>query len=359
MTDHNSGERMNNRLDELLAKREAGGLSLEEQGELDELLVAGADSDRYEHLAGRLIVAYDEASGESDLPPGAMVDRIKTRARFGIAGSAEERTGGGRAGATAGAIMGWAIAALLAIGAAAGYVVLTQRQATVLDERVQRIAEAEQRLEANRQIIQTALARAETLESELLESERRGTDLASALDESRRSLAEARQQGAALAAQLNEATSALDEAELRIAKLEAPIDPAEIRANRQKLLEVPDTVRLAWSPFDLEGAPAEQREVTGDVVWNDELQQGYLRFVGLEPNDPSVEQYQVWVIDERGMEQKVSGGVFNANADGEVIVPIDPAIDVGRVALFAITIEEPGGTWVPDLSRRVVVAPRG
>jgi anti-sigma-K factor RskA len=93
-------------------------------------------------------------------------------------------------------------------------------------------------------------------------------------------------------------------------------------------------------------------------VWNDQLQQGYLRFVGLRPNDPAVEQYQVWVIDERGDEQKVSGGVFNATAQGEVIVPIEPGIDVGRVALFAITIENPGGTWVPDLQRRVVVAPR-
>jgi hypothetical protein len=40
-------------------------------------------------------------------------------------------------------------------------------------------------------------------------------------------------------------------------------------------------------------------------------------------------------------------------------VPIQPGIDVGRVTLFAITVEKPGGTWVPDLKRRVVVAPRG
>lgn len=75
-------------------------------------------------------------------------------------------------------------------------------------------------------------------------------------------------------------------------------------------------------------------------------------------NDPKAEQYQVWLIDERGMEQKVGGGVFNASAEGEIVVPIAPGIDVGRVALFAITIEHPGGTWVPDLKRRVVVAPR-
>lgn len=177
----------------------------------------------------------------------------------------------------------------------------------------------------------------------------------------------AAQRNTMLAQQLADATTAaaqqareLDEAKLTIARLEAPADPAIAQANRQKLLEVPDTIRVAWAPFNLEGAPApEQPNITGDVVWNDRLETGYLRFVGLKPNDPAKEQYQVWVIDERGLEQKVSGGIFNATADGEVIVPITPGIAVGRVALFAITVEKPGGTWVPDLKRRVVVAPRG
>jgi hypothetical protein len=150
-----------------------------------------------------------------------------------------------------------------------------------------------------------------------------------------------------------------DAAQLRIAALEAPVDPVELQKNRIKLLDVPGTVKLAWSPFKVEGlAPPEQPGLQGDVVWNDEMQTGYLRFVGLQPNDPNIEQYQVWVIDERGLEQKVSGGVFSVTAQGEIIVPIKPGIDVGRVALFAVTVEKPGGTWVPDLKRRLVVAPR-
>lgn len=157
---------------------------------------------------------------------------------------------------------------------------------------------------------------------------------------------------------MTETGKELDAAKLRIAMYEKPVDPATLQQNRTKLLEVPGTVRVAWKPFDLPNNPAEQGQVQGDVVWNDELQQGYLRFVGLKVNDPKAEQYQVWLIDERGMEQKVGGGVFNASADGEIVVPIAPGIDVGRVALFAITIEHPGGTWVPDLKRRVVVAPR-
>lgn len=93
------------------------------------------------------------------------------------------------------------------------------------------------------------------------------------------------------------------------------------------------------------------------MAWNPRLQQGFLRFTGLPVNDPQREQYQAWIIDERGMEQKVSGGVFNATADGEVIVPLRPGLDIRRVRLFAVTIEAPGGIVVPDLSRRVVVAP--
>ena len=208
-----------------------------------------------------------------------------------------------------------------------------------------RIAELEGRIADNAEILATA--------------RRRVTDLETSLDANSQALAVAEGAKLELAQQLADATADLDNAMLAIARYEQPQDPEELKRNRERLLEVPDTIRVAWAPFNLEGAPAEQQDVEGDVVWNDELQQGYLRFVGLDPNDPNIEQYQVWIIDDRGMEQKVSGGVFNATAEGEVIVPIEPGIDVGRVALFAVTVENPGGTWVPDLSRRVVVAPRG
>lgn len=204
----------------------------------------------------------------------------------------------------------------------------------------------------NAELLADAQRRVDELTARVATADAAQQDLAS-------QLAENSARALALAQALDAATRERDEAQLRIAQLEAPIDPATIAADRRKLLEVPETIRIAWQPFDLPDAPAEQRDVSGDVVWNDRLEQGYLRFVGLKPNDPNVEQYQVWVIDERGMEQKVSGGVFNATADGEVIVPIHPGIDIRRVAIFAVTVEEPGGTWVPDLRRRVVVAPRG
>jgi Skp family chaperone for outer membrane proteins len=245
-------------------------------------------------------------------------------------------------------ILPWvAAAACLAIaGAAVVYAVRTIDDRTrQLDARIAELETVRNRLEAN----DTLLAEART----------RVDALTAALDDNTRALADAASRELALTQQLADATSTLTRAELRIAQLEAPADPTILQQNRRKLLEVPDTIRVAWAPFNLPDAVAELPDVTGDVVWNDGLQQGYLRFVGLPVNDPAIEQYQVWVIDERGMEQKVSGGVFNASADGEVIVPIDPGIAIGRVALFAVTIERPGGTWVPDLQRRVVIAPRG
>lgn len=233
-------------------------------------------------------------------------------------------------------------AACLAVAAGAVWVAYQSsatraRLAGELASAREQLSRAQEQVRANETMLAEARGRVSELDSRLAEQQRRGLELAS---------------------QLTSAMSQLDDARLRIARLETPADPAETRMLRQKLLEVPDTIRIAWKPFDLPDAPAEQHGIEGDVVWNDGMEQGFLRFVGLKVNDPAVEQYQVWVIDERGMEQKVSGGVFNATAEGEVIVPLKPGIDIRRVALFAVTIEEPGGTWVPDLRRRVVVAPR-
>jgi len=203
-----------------------------------------------------------------------------------------------------------------------------------------------ERLTRNERLLADARAHNESLGERLSDTERR--------------FAQADRQRIELAERLASATRDLEESQLQIARLTQPRNPQELQQNRRKLVELADTTVTEWLPFALgPDEPAEQQgQVTGDVVWNDRLETGYLRFIGLNPNDPDVEQYQVWVIDERGMEQKVSGGVFDVTDEGEIIVPVEPGIDVGRVALFAVTVENPGGTWVPDLSRRVVVAPR-
>ncbi|MEL7483577.1 MAG: anti-sigma factor [Planctomycetota bacterium] len=341
------------RLDELLALREVGNLSLDEQAELDELLAGAQHAEHYDDLAGRLIVLLDDESNGRDSIPSALAAAL-TREGEETVGN----RGRGRRDTPMPlrspkrswiAATGWAAAAAIAVSTGIGLFMLASQLNRERDARGAAIAEAKLQVVENARIIEASRTREATLRNDLsgLESELRTAQLA---------LADEQSQRIELANRLAKTSAALDAAELRIASFEVPVDPTEIRENRRKLLDVPGTIRLAWQPFDLPDAPAEQQAVTGDVVWNDDLEQGYLRFVGLAPNNPSVEQYQVWVIDERGLEQKVSGGVFNADAEGEIIVPIDPAIDVGRVALFAITVEEPGGTWVPDLTRRVVVA---
>lgn len=115
-----------------------------------------------------------------------------------------------------------------------------------------------------------------------------------------------------------------------------------------------DVAQYAWSAWD----NPEIDGVQGDVFWSESRQEGYMVFKGLPSNPRDREQYQLWIIDSRGMTQRISGGVFNGGAGetGELVVPITPAIPVKSAAAFAVTIEEPGGTWVSDMKRRVVIA---
>lgn len=96
---------------------------------------------------------------------------------------------------------------------------------------------------------------------------------------------------------------------------------------------------------------------SGNVVWSTSLQTGFMTFAGLETNDPAVFQYQLWIFDAtRDERYPVDGGVFDVTPDGEVIVQIDPKVEVRDPALFAITIEQPGGVVVSDRERIVLVA---
>lgn len=388
------------RLMELLAGEQLGELSLDERRELDELMASASPEDlaaakAIEGSAGELMRAFDRADAGDRARlalPGGVRDkliaqgRVFARASAGV--TAEASAGAGMSASPAsphlatrdhaGAntrietrrnpVWPWlSVAAILIV--AGGGLMLTlgslrekQRELAAsrlaLEQAKVELTSMTDRVKANDAMLARAQSHADGLKKDLASA-------TTALSAERAAAAAEAQRSVDLARQLADATrkvtetgKELDAAKLRIAMYEKPVDPATLQQNRTKLLEVPGTVRVAWKPFDLPNNPAEQGQVQGDVVWNDELQQGYLRFVGLKVNDPKAEQYQVWLIDERGMEQKVGGGVFNASADGEIVVPIAPGIDVGRVALFAITIENPGGTWVPDLKRRVVVAPR-
>lgn len=114
---------------------------------------------------------------------------------------------------------------------------------------------------------------------------------------------------------------------------------------------------LAWT----HGPDAVADSAHGDVVWSDSAQAGVMRFHQLAANDPSKEQYQLWIFDAAGDERyPVDGGVFNVPAGAkETLVPINPAIKVTKATLFVVTVERPGGVVVSDRSRVALVAKRG
>ena len=113
-----------------------------------------------------------------------------------------------------------------------------------------------------------------------------------------------------------------------------------------------DLFQIEWSATD------PKSNITGDVVWSDQDQEGYMSFRGLPKNDPTVEQYQLWIFDKsRSDAHPVDGGVFDIDsASGETIVPIDAKITVDQAVMFAVTVERPEGVVVSDRSRLPLLA---
>lgn len=129
--------------------------------------------------------------------------------------------------------------------------------------------------------------------------------------------------------------------------------PSVAQARSEFLQTAPDVKTAAWGDWN----DPEQKGVTGEVAWSEAEQTGYMTFKGLAVNDPTEEQYQLWIIDERGMGQRISGAIFDCDTEtGQCVVKIDPGIEVHNAAAFAVTIEQPEGVWVSDMSRRVVIA---
>lgn len=103
----------------------------------------------------------------------------------------------------------------------------------------------------------------------------------------------------------------------------------------------PDLVRLPWRS-EIPG----YEEVRGEIAWSDTLQAGEMRFAGLPPNDPEVQQYQLWIVDPERHEHPVDGGVFDVAADGDIVVPVDAKLNVTQPVAFAVTLEQRGGVVV-------------
>jgi anti-sigma-K factor RskA len=123
---------------------------------------------------------------------------------------------------------------------------------------------------------------------------------------------------------------------------------------RQRLIDTDkNALQINWS----KGNMKDLTEISGDLVWSDIKQSGYMRFKGLPINDRSKESYQLWIFDETQDEKTpIDGGVFDVNSGGEIIVPITAKLKVKNPKLFAVTVEKPGGVVVSKREKIPVLA---
>lgn len=133
-----------------------------------------------------------------------------------------------------------------------------------------------------------------------------------------------------------------------------PTPAPSLAEQRQQLLAAaPDAVETMWTDFN----PKQPRGVTGDVVWSNALQKGFMRFRNIPANDRARETYQLWIFDAaQNAKTPIDGGVFDVDANGDVIVPIDAKIRVQKPTMFAVTAEKPGGVVVSELGKVMAVA---
>ncbi len=135
--------------------------------------------------------------------------------------------------------------------------------------------------------------------------------------------------------------------------VEAPkaLTPAEMRDEMMR--STANMTKANWAP----GNVKDMKQVTGDVVWSDEKQAGYMRFRGLPVNDANKETYQLWIFDKtQDKATPIDGGTFDVNSDGEVVVPINAKLKAHGPEMFAITVEKPGGVVVSKREKIAALA---
>lgn len=146
----------------------------------------------------------------------------------------------------------------------------------------------------------------------------------------------------------------------------APVVAVELTP-QQELEELlksdPGVIRTAWKlPDETKPDEACKSGCRGEVIWSNERQQGYMRFTGLAANDPTKNQYQLWIFDKnQSAETPIDGGVFDieVSSTGEAIIPIDAKLKVVEPFMFAVTIEKPGGVVRSERGRIPVLAKVG
>ena len=134
----------------------------------------------------------------------------------------------------------------------------------------------------------------------------------------------------------------------------APAEPTMAQKRDELIRSAGDLTRASWT----KGNVKESEGITGEVVWSDEKQMGYMTFRGLPPNDPNREAYQLWIFEQADLEaHPKDGGVFNVAETGEVIIPIEAKLKTVSPKAFAVTVEKPGGVVVSGREKIAALAP--
>lgn len=135
--------------------------------------------------------------------------------------------------------------------------------------------------------------------------------------------------------------------------VQTPVALTAAELREEMLRTSPNVIKATWSSPD----PKNPDAVSGDVVWNEEKQAGYMRFRGLPVNDKSATCYQLWIFDKTQDEKTpIDGGTFDVTADGEVVIPINAKLKAVGAKLFAITVEKPGGVVVSKREKIAAIA---
>lgn len=128
------------------------------------------------------------------------------------------------------------------------------------------------------------------------------------------------------------------------------LTPAQMR--EEMLRSTVELIKANWSIGNVK-----EMKIEGDVVWSDKKQAGYMRFRGLPVNDKAKETYQLWIFDKtQDKATPIDGGTFDVSAEGEVVIPINAKLKAEGPALFAVTIEKPGGVVVSKREKIAALA---
>jgi anti-sigma-K factor RskA len=114
--------------------------------------------------------------------------------------------------------------------------------------------------------------------------------------------------------------------------------------------------KLEWK-FVAKSDPLVGDGAGGSILWSSKLQAGVMTLHGLAPNDPTDEQYQLWIVDRERKGPPVDGGVFDVPAgEDELRIPVNAKLLIGDPAAFMITVERAGGVVVSAQDRVAMVA---